>query len=85
MREKLELIEKESLDQIANYQSLETLDEIRVTTLGKKGRLTGILRGMGELSLEEEPKMRASTSEVRARIEEVLAGKREKLENDQLN
>lgn len=85
MREKLELIERESLDQIADCQSLEALDKIRVASLGKKGQLTGILKGMGKLSPEERPKMGALANEVRERIEGALADKKEKLERDKLN
>ena len=37
---------------------MQTLNEVRVEFLGKKGELTSVLRGMGALSPEERPPVR---------------------------
>ena len=85
MREKLEEIKKTALEEITKSTSLDQLDKIRIAILGKKGQLTGILKGMGKLSPEERPKMGALANDVRANLEEALNQKRQKLEEDQVN
>lgn len=72
MKEKLELIKKNALEQIEKVVSKEELEEIRIKFLGKKGELTQILRGMGGLSKEERPLVGKVANEVREAIEEVL-------------
>ncbi len=48
------------------------LEEIRQKALGKKGELTALLKGLGQLSPEERPKMGAQINQVRAALEEKL-------------
>ena len=50
-----------------------TLDALELDVLGKKGRLTSVLRGIGALSAEERPRVGAVANAVRARIEAALA------------
>lgn len=69
MKELLEKIQKNALDEIASGKDTE---DIRVKYLGKKGELTGVLRGMGALSAEDRPKIGALANTVRANIEEAL-------------
>lgn len=45
------------------------LENIRVKYLGKKGELTNVLRGMGQLSAEDRPKIGQIANEVRGFIE----------------
>jgi len=40
---------------IAAATELSVLDDLRVEYLGKKGKLTGLLKGLGALSNEERP------------------------------
>jgi phenylalanyl-tRNA synthetase alpha chain len=56
--------------------SLEALD---VDVLGKKGRLTGVLRGIGALPAEDRPRVGAVANAVRAAVEEALAARRARL------
>ena len=42
-------------------------EALRVQYLGKKGELTSVLRGMGQLSAEERPKIGQMANEVRGR------------------
>ena len=58
----------------------ESLEEIRVGVLGKKGELTAILKQMGKLSAEERPVIGQLANQVRADIEAALAEKQEKLQ-----
>lgn len=63
-----ELASKE-LEAVKNSSEIENL---RVKYLGKKGELTGILRGMGSLSADEKPIIGKLANEVRANIEEKI-------------
>ena len=53
MKEEIENLKKHVLEELANSKSSKELNDLRVKYLGKKGELTGLLRGMGSLSLEE--------------------------------
>ncbi|RGD74142.1 phenylalanine--tRNA ligase subunit alpha [Anaerofustis stercorihominis] len=72
MKEQLLNISKEAKEKIQNLNALEDLENFRIEFLGKKGKLTSILRGMGGLSKEERPIIGKLANEVRADIEEEL-------------
>ncbi|MCL6610570.1 MAG: phenylalanine--tRNA ligase subunit alpha [Peptococcaceae bacterium] len=72
MEQKLLRIQARALEEMAGAKSLEELNEIRVRYLGKKGELTGVLRGMGALSPEERPRIGQIANQVRDKIEEKL-------------
>ena len=79
MEEQIATLKDEACAAIQAAESLEVLDGIRVKYLGKKGELTGILRGMGKLSAEERPKVGKIVNEARAALEEQIAAKNEAL------
>jgi phenylalanyl-tRNA synthetase alpha chain len=68
MRERLLTLQEEASQAIAAAPDLETLREVKVKYLGKKGELTAVLRGMGKLAAEERPIIGALANEVRAAI-----------------
>lgn len=51
---------------------LGSLDAARVAFLGKKGSLTAVLRGLGQLSAEERPAVGKLANEVREALEEAI-------------
>lgn len=77
MKEKLLALKEEALGQLQGVTDPNSLNELRVKYLGKKGALTEILRGMGSLSAEERPVIGQVANDVRGAIEEVIAGKQE--------
>ena len=76
MKEMLAKIREEAEKRISASATPESLDEIKVAVLGKKGELTQILKGMKDLSPEERPKVGQMVNEVRAQIEEKMNEKR---------
>ena len=72
MKEQLEKIKSESLARIEASDALETLNDIRVAYLGKKGELTSVLKSMKNVAPEERPKVGQMVNEVRALLEEKL-------------
>ena len=83
MREKLEALQAEALAALAEANSQQALNEIRVKYMGKKGALTEVLRGMGALSPEERPVIGQLANEVRGAIEQVLEEKAAELERQE--
>ena len=51
----LEKITQQAQTAISEASELAALDALRVEYLGKKGQLTGLLKGLGALSAEERP------------------------------
>lgn len=82
MKEQLEQIKLKAIEEIESAQS--SLEDIRIKYLGKKGQLTAILRGMGQLSADERPKIGAIANTVRERIEEALEKRGAELKEKQL-
>lgn len=72
MKEQLSQILSKALDEVQNVTSKENLEAARVKYLGKKGELTAILRGMGQLTAEERPVIGQLANDVRAKIEEAI-------------
>ena len=78
MKEKLEEISIKAKERIANIKDMQSLNDLRVKVLGKKGELTEILRGMKDLSAEERPVVGNLVNKVKEDIESSIE-KAEKL------
>lgn len=76
MKEKLEGIVKDALEQIQCSDGLSKLNDIRVAFLGKKGELTSVLKSMKDVAPEERPKVGQMVNDARAKIESVLEEKK---------
>jgi len=72
MKERLAQIRERALSQIKSTDSLDKLNEVRVSFLGKKGELTEVLKGMKDVAPEERPQVGQIVNETRAVIEELL-------------
>ncbi len=80
MKEKLEQIREEALRQIREAGALEGLNEVRVGFLGKKGKLTAVLKSMKEVAPEDRPRVGQLVNEAREQIEKALEDARTKME-----
>lgn len=79
MKEQLEKIRSLAAEAISRATDEQTLEEARIRFLGKKGELTAILRGMGNVPPEERPSVGALVNTVRTHIEEALHTRFEQL------
>lgn len=79
LRESLNQTRDEFEKKIKEITSLADIEKIRVEYFGKKGKLTGVLRGMGNLKPEERPEAGRMVNEVRARMEEAFAQNQAKI------
>ncbi len=68
----LEALRDEALAAIAAAPDVPALEAIELDVLGKKGRLTAVLRGIGGLPPEDRPRVGAIANEVRGAIEAAL-------------
>ena len=55
------------------------LDLVRVEFLGKKGRLTDLLKGLGKLSAEERPAAGAEINKAKQQVQQAIAEKKDTL------
>ena len=83
MKEKLEAIKVAALEELKGAAIKTELENIRVKYLGKKGELTQILRGMGQLSNEERPIVGKIANEVREDIEALITKASDILKNNE--
>lgn len=58
-------------------KSLNDLNDVRVKYLGKKGELTSLLRGLGQISAEDRPRIGQIVNDARQEIEKIIAEKNE--------
>lgn len=72
MREQLEQLRQQAIQAIQASDSEETLHEIRVRFLGRKGELTGLMKGLGGLSPEERPVVGQLVNTVKDEVETIL-------------
>ena len=78
--EQLSQIAEQALAGLRAATTRETLEAIRVEYLGRKGQLTGVLRGMGQLSAEERPQVGQRANEVRQQLEAAFDERRIEVE-----
>ncbi len=72
MKEKLEALRQQALQELETLHTPKELEEFRIRVMGKKGPLTELLRGMGSLPAEERPQMGQLVNQLRAQLEEKL-------------
>jgi len=81
----LEQIAREAAAAIAAATELSALDDLRVEYLGKKGRLTGLLKSLGSLSNDERPAAGAKINDVKQALQNQINEHKERLERSALD
>ena len=77
-------LQQEGEQAISAATTLESLEELRVSYLGKKGQMGALLRSMGKLSAEEKPKIGAIANTVKEALQASLDKQRHALESAQI-
>ena len=72
MQEKIAEILNEARVKIEEATEISIAEEIRIKMLGKKGLITQILRGMGELSKEEKKQIGPAANKAKNEIETLI-------------
>jgi phenylalanyl-tRNA synthetase alpha chain len=73
MTAELRALRDETIAAAAAAADTAALEAMELDVLGKKGRLTAVLRGIGALPAEDRPKVGAIANEVRIAVEGALA------------
>jgi phenylalanyl-tRNA synthetase alpha chain len=84
MLKQLEELKQRAAQELEAVSDVKELEAWRVRYLGKKSQLTGILRSLAELPLEERKKAGALANRIRADLEESLKQKGQLLRETQL-
>ncbi|MDH4129954.1 MAG: phenylalanine--tRNA ligase subunit alpha [Spirochaetota bacterium] len=77
MKNELNALKNEAIDYIPKVKSESELDQVRVDFLGKKGKLTKILKSLGSLSANERPLVGQLSNEIKQFITEQINKKKE--------
>ena len=80
----IETIEKEALGAVADASDLAALDAVRVAELGKKGRISGLMKTLGSMSPEERQTMGPALNGLRNRVQEAVEARKAELEEAEL-
>lgn len=84
MKEKLQIIMDEALAKIKASETMDSLNEIRVAFLGKKGELTSVLKSMKDVPAEERPMVGQLVNDARTAIESKLDEKKARFAKEAL-
>ena len=72
MNESLETLQQEVLERIHHCSSETEIEEVRVETLGRGGKLTSMLRGLKDLPAEERPRAGEELNRLRKLFEDEI-------------
>jgi len=80
----LDALRDRALAFVAGAADTAALDALEVDVLGKKGELTGVLRGIGALPADDRPRVGAAANAVRTAIEAAIAERRASVGGEEL-
>jgi phenylalanyl-tRNA synthetase alpha chain len=81
----LNAIISEAEEQINAAGDVNTLDAVRVDFMGKKGRMTELLKGLGKLSNEERPAAGQKINQAKQKIQQLIHARGGVLQTQELN
>lgn len=84
MEIQLKELEKEALDAVAAIAELGALEDLRVKYLGRKGRVTELLRGVSQLPPEQRPVLGQMANTVKNAISQAVESRKQELESSGL-
>lgn len=79
MREELERIGQQAVDEISLVKRESDLEKVRIRLLGRKGEITMLLRGLGNLPVGERPAMGNLANQIKIKVEKALAERKQAL------
>lgn len=79
LADKLQALAIEADREVKLAKTLEEIEALSIRFLGRKGELTGLLRGLADVTAEERPKLGNIANEIKTTIEAALTEARERL------
>ena len=80
MEDKVTLVREEALEALKNAADLETLQQIRIQYLGKKGSIQALMKEMKDLPKEEKPAFGQKVNECKEAVTAALTARQEELQ-----
>ena len=83
--ENIDILKDDLLKEVDAAQNIKELEDIRVSILGKKGKITDMMKGLGALPLEQKIEMGKKLNVLKADVEKALNARKLVLEEKELN
>ena len=83
MKAELQAIQAEALAALKSADTSDALESLRITYFGRRGKLTDVMKGMGNLSKAERPEIGKLANEVRATLTQAFEAATEALHQQQ--
>ncbi|MCG9127586.1 phenylalanine--tRNA ligase subunit alpha [Candidatus Poribacteria bacterium] len=83
MKEELQKIQQEGLEALQQVSTLKDLESLRIDFFGRKGKLTDVMKGMGNLSQDERPIIGKLANDVRTVLTDAFDTTKHTLEQKQ--
>lgn len=78
-------LKNELLQNVSEAQNMKALEDVRVAALGKKGKITELMKSLSSLSVEEKKEMGKQLNILKTEIEVALDKQKAVLEEKELN
>src|SRR3990167_5716392 len=85
MEERIQNLKNEALAQIVGAETIEEIENLRITYLGRKGELNTIIASLTELPTERRAQVGRMTNDVKLVIVESLRDQKDKIKNVKRN
>jgi phenylalanyl-tRNA synthetase alpha chain len=83
--ENLDSLRDELLAEVEAASDLDALETLRVAALGRQGRITALMKGLGQVAAEERRERGQALNTVKDAIAGAIAARQERLEDDALD
>lgn len=83
MQSLLDALHSDALNELTSIRQLSDLDSLKTLYLGKKGKLTDILQGLGKVSAEERPRLGQIANTIKTDLLTRLEQKRDELQKQE--
>lgn len=81
----LQELQQESISKVTSLKSLDELEQVRISLLGKNGQITGMMKQLGSLSPDERKNFGQAVNQVKNAVQTALEQKKDELETLELN
>lgn len=85
MKDQLEALRLQIIQDVKVAKSLEDLENVEIRYLGRKGELTGMLKGLANVSAEERPVLGQLANQVKQAGLDLIAARRDELNREKLS
>ncbi|MFW6034892.1 MAG: phenylalanine--tRNA ligase subunit alpha [Halothermotrichaceae bacterium] len=80
LKEQLKKIENEAEELFEKVEDLDSLEELRIEFLGKKGKITSVLRQMGKIPADDRPIIGKAANKLKQKLNDILNKRKNELE-----